>query len=252
MNNKPPAFENPLSSGEKTSKVRSMFDSIAPRYDLLNRLLTFRLDVTWRRKTIKSLLLSPGSKVIDLACGTGDFCRDLQRVGHLPIGIDLSWGMLKAAQTQAPLIHGDALKMPFAEKSFEGATCGFALRNFEALPPFFIELARILRPGGRIGLLEVDQPSNSLLRTGHKIYFDHLVPFIGGLLSSRSAYQYLPKSVVYLPSDTALRDQLAAAGFTDISKIPLSGGIAQLWSATRSNWHEEYSFPTDDTASNSE
>ncbi len=213
--------------------MRSMFDAIAPRYDLLNRLLTFRLDVRWRRRTVDDLALPAGSTVLDLACGTGDLCRDLDRAGHRPIGMDLSWGMLAAARTDAPLVHADALRLPTPSGTVDGVTCGFALRNLAALEPFFGELARVLRPGGRIALLEVDRPRNPLLRAGHSVYFGRVVPFIGGLLSDRTAYRYLPRSVVYLPTEPELLHQIMQAGFTDVTKIHLSGGIAQLLTATR-------------------
>lgn len=218
---------------EKTAAVRSMFDRIAPRYDLVNRIMTFRLDVRWRRRTVRDLGLPAGSTVLDLACGTGDLCRDLHRAGLHPVGMDLSWGMLAAARTDAPLSHADALRLPVAAGAVDGVTCGFALRNFEALDPFFAEIAGALRPGGRIALLEVDQPANPVLRTGHAVYFGRVVPFIGGLLSDRGAYRYLPRSVAYLPAEDDLLDRIAGAGFTDVRKTRLSGGIAQLLTATR-------------------
>ena len=226
--------DDPLPHGDKATAVRSMFDAIAPRYDLLNRLLTFRLDVRWRRRTVRDLDLPTGSTVLDLACGTGDLCRDLDSAGHRPVGMDLSWGMLVAARTDAPLVHADALRLPAPSGTVDGVTCGFALRNLAALEPFFAELARVLRPGGRIALLEVDRPRNPLLRFGHSVYFGRVVPFVGGLLSDRSAYRYLPRSVVYLPDEADLLRQISDAGFTDVAKVRLSGGIAQLLTATRS------------------
>jgi demethylmenaquinone methyltransferase/2-methoxy-6-polyprenyl-1,4-benzoquinol methylase len=225
--------DDPLPHGDKATAVRSMFDAIAPRYDLLNRLLTFRLDVRWRRRTVRDLDLPTGSTVLDLACGTGDLCRDLDSAGHRPVGMDLSWGMLVAARTDAPLVHADALRLPAPSGTVDGVTCGFALRNLAALEPFFAELARVLRPGGRIALLEVDRPRNPLLRFGHSVYFGRVVPFVGGLLSDRSAYRYLPRSVVYLPDEADLLRQISDAGFTDVAKVRLSGGIAQLLTATR-------------------
>lgn len=225
--------DDPLPHGDKATAVRSMFDAIAPRYDLLNRLLTFRLDVRWRRRTVRDLDLPTGSTVLDLACGTGDLCRDLDSAGHRPVGMDLSWGMLAAARTDAPLVHADALRLPAPSGTVDGVTCGFALRNLAALEPFFAELARVLRPGGRIALLEVDRPRNPLLRFGHSVYFGRVVPFVGGLLSDRSAYRYLPRSVVYLPDEADLLRQISDAGFTDVAKVRLSGGIAQLLTATR-------------------
>ncbi len=218
---------------EKVRAVRSMFDAIAPRYDLVNRIMTFRMDVGWRRRTVRSLALPPGAPVIDIACGTGDLCRELAAHGLRPAGVDLSYGMLTAARTQAPLLQGDALRLPFADASVDGVTCGFALRNLVELGPFFDELARVVRPGGRIGLLEVAEPPNRLLRWGHGIYFGKVVPFIGGLLSDPAAYRYLPRSVAYLPEPDQLVSMLRGAGFADGERHLLSVGIAQLLTGTR-------------------
>jgi demethylmenaquinone methyltransferase/2-methoxy-6-polyprenyl-1,4-benzoquinol methylase len=218
---------------EKVAAVRGMFDAIAPRYDLVNRVMTFRMDVRWRRLTVRSLRLAPPAQVLDLASGTGDLCRELAAQGLVPIGADLSFGMLAAARTDAPLLQGDALALPVPDGSVDGVTCGFALRNFAALPPFFAELARVVRPGGRIALLEVAQPPNRLLALGHGIYFGKVVPLIGGLLSDPAAYHYLPRSVAYLPEPAVMLGQLASAGFVDVERRLLSAGIAQLVTATR-------------------
>ena len=224
----------PLPEGEeKVRAVRSMFDAIAPRYDLVNRVLTFRMDVGWRRRTVESLRLPAGSLVVDLAAGTGDLCRELESRGHVPIGVDLSWGMLAHARTGAPLVHADALRLPLPDGAVAGATCGFALRNFVDLGGFFGELARVVRPGGRVALLEVAQPANRLLQWGHGVYFDKVVPRIGGLLSDGDAYRYLPRSVAYLPPENALLDSLGAAGFAEVDRRLLSGGISQLITGTR-------------------
>jgi len=223
-----------LPEGEdKVEAVRTMFDAIAPRYDLVNRIMTFRMDVGWRRRTVRSLGLPGGATVVDLACGTGDLCRELTKQSLAPIGVDLSYGMLAAARTDAPLVHGDALRLPLPGAVADGATCGFALRNFESLPPFFAELARIVRPGGRVALLEVAEPPNRLLRFGHGVYFGRVVPFVGGLLSDPAAYRYLPRSVAYLPESSVMLGQLGDAGFVDVERRLLSVGIAQLITATR-------------------
>ena len=223
-----------LPEGEaKVTAVRSMFDAIAPRYDLVNRIMTFRMDVRWRRRTVASLGLPPGARVVDLACGTGDLCRELVAQRLDPIGVDLSFGMLAAARTDAPLVHGDALRLPLPDGSVEGVTCGFALRNFERLPPFFGELARVIGPGGRVALLEVAEPPNRVLRAGHRVYFGKVVPLVGGLLSDGSAYRYLPRSVAYLPPPPQMLDDLRAAGFAQVERRLLSAGIAQLVTATR-------------------
>jgi demethylmenaquinone methyltransferase/2-methoxy-6-polyprenyl-1,4-benzoquinol methylase len=218
---------------EKVRAVREMFDTIAPRYDLVNRVMTFRMDVGWRRRTIRELRLASGSTVLDLACGTGDFCRELAKSGIRPIGVDLSFGMLAAARTAAPLLQADILRLPVPDASVDGATCGFALRNLVELEAFFVELARVVRPRGRIALLEVAEPKNPVLRAGHGVYFGKVVPRIGALLSDGAAYRYLPKSVAYLPPPTQMLAELRAAGFINVERILLSTGISQLIVATR-------------------
>ncbi|HEX2849607.1 MAG TPA: ubiquinone/menaquinone biosynthesis methyltransferase [Acidimicrobiales bacterium] len=218
---------------EKVRAVRSMFDAIAPRYDLVNRIMTFRMDVGWRRRTVRTLELAPGSRVLDLAAGTGDLCRDLRAAGHDPVGVDLSLGMLQHARTDAPLVQADALRLPFPDHSVDGAVSGFALRNFADLGAFFDELARVVRPGGSIALLDVAQPTNRVLRWGHSVYFGHVVPRIGGLLSDPAAYRYLPKSVAYLPPPDEMLARLAHAGFDDVGRRLLSAGISQLLTGRR-------------------
>jgi demethylmenaquinone methyltransferase/2-methoxy-6-polyprenyl-1,4-benzoquinol methylase len=211
-----------------------MFDNIAPRYDLVNRIMTFGLDRRWRRLAVGSLGLATGARVLDVACGTGDLCRELGLSGCQPVGVDVSAGMLGHARTSAPLVQADALLLPVASATMDGAVSGFALRNFVALDPLFEELARVVRPGGRIALLDVATPTQPLLRAGHAVYFGHVVPRIGALLSDGEAYRYLPESVAYLPEPPALVRQVSKAGFETVSRRLLSGGITQLITATRS------------------
>ena len=223
-----------LPQGEaKVKAVDSMFDAIAPRYDLLNQLLTFGMDVGWRRRTVRALQLPAGSVVLDLACGTGDLCRALSKRGYRPVGVDRSAGMLAAQRTEAPLVRGDALRLPFPNNRVDGIVCGFALRNFASLKPFLSECNRVLRPGGRVALLEVSEPENSVLRWGHGQYFGKVVPLVGGMLSDRDAYQYLPKSVAYLPPPNRMVAMMSEAGFGSATRRPLSTGIAQLLTGTR-------------------
>jgi len=219
---------------EKATAVRQMFDTIAPRYDLINRIMTFRLDVRWRRTSVRLLGLPHDSVVLDLASGTGDMCIDLARAGHRPISIDFSFGMLAADRSGAPRVQADILCLPLPDASVDGVTCGFALRNLVDLPSFFAELGRVVRPGGRIALLDVGVPKNRLIRWGHAFYFGKVVPRIGALLSNGPAYRYLPKSVAYLPSATVMVDSLHASGFADAEHRLLSGGITQLLLGTRS------------------
>lgn len=218
---------------EKKQAVREMFDAIAPRYDLVNRVMTFRLDVRWRRRTVRELALPAGSTVLDLASGTGDLCIDLRNAGHQPISVDLSFGMLAADRSGEPRVQGDILRLPVPDGAVDGVTCGFALRNLTDLPVFFDELARAVRPGGRIALLDVGIPHNKVIRWGNDIYFGKIVPKIGAVLSDGAAYRYLPKSVAYLPSPDEMVTMLQNSGFTPVAHRDLSGGLTQLLTATR-------------------
>lgn len=223
----------PLPQGpEKAKAVQSMFDRIAPRYDLVNRVMTFGMDVGWRRRTVAALRLGSASTVLDLACGTGDLCRELMKQGHVAIGVDMSAGMLRAARTEAPLLQADALRLPVGDGSVDGITCGFALRNVVDLDVLFAEMSRVLRPGGRIALLEVAQPDSAVLRKGHSLYFNKVVPLIGGLLSDRSAYSYLPRSAAYLPPRDEMLNMLRSHGFVDAASESLPLGAAQVITGT--------------------
>jgi len=213
---------------EKAATVRSLFDRISPRYDLVNRVMTFGLDIGWRRRAVRELRLPRGSRVFDLACGTGDLCRELRRSGYRPVGFDFAFGMLANARTDAPLVQADILRLPAHDGGADGVTCGFALRNVVSLEALFHEVARAVRPGGAIALLDASTPDNPVLRAGHGVYFGHVVPFIGGVLSDRDAYAYLPRSMAYLPSPQEMLAMLRDAGFPSARRIPLSGGITQL------------------------
>jgi demethylmenaquinone methyltransferase/2-methoxy-6-polyprenyl-1,4-benzoquinol methylase len=218
---------------EKKRAVRDMFDAIAPRYDLVNRIMTFRLDVRWRRRTVRDLGLPAGAVVLDLAAGTGDLCIDLREAGLTPVSVDLSYGMLAADRSGAPRIQADILQLPVPDGAVDGVTCGFALRNLTDLDIFFAELARVVRPGGRIALLDVGVPRNKAIKLGNDIYFGKVVPKIGALLSDGAAYRYLPKSVAYLPSPEQMVRMLVDAGFGDAEHHLLSGGLTQQLLGTR-------------------
>ena len=235
MIDREPAWDREdLPQGEaKVRAVREMFDTIAPRYDLVNRVMTLRLDVRWRKRAVRTLALPDGSRILDLASGTGDLCLELARQHLTPISIDLSFGMLQADRSGAPRMQADILRLPVPDGCADGVTCGFALRNLVDLVTFFDELARVLRPEGRIALLDAAQPENRLMRWGHGVYFGKVVPKIGGLLSDGSAYRYLPRSLSYLPPPAEMLDRLRDAGFTAVSRELLTGGAAQLITATR-------------------
>ena len=210
-----------------------MFDTIAPRYDLVNRVMTFGLDQRWRRSTVTALALAEGALVLDLACGTGDLSRAAQRLGYRVVGADLSAGMLAANGAATPLVEADGSRMPFATAAFDGLVCGYALRNFTDLAATLAECARVLRPGGRMAVLEVDAPTSPLWRAGFDLWFTKAVPVLGGVLSDRQAYRYLPESVAYLPPTPVLRRMLLEAGFSGVGVRPLAGGLSQLVVATR-------------------
>ena len=230
-----PSPDAPLPEGEaKVHAVQAMFDAIAPRYELVNRLMTLGLDQGWRRRAVGALALPPGATVVDLACGTGDLCRHLERAGYVAIGVDLSVGMLGHARTTTRLVQADAARLPFPAVAADGVVSGFALRNFADLGAVFAELGRVVRPGGRVALLDVAVPDNRLLRAGHAVYFGHVAPRIGGLLSDPDAYRYLPRSVAYLPPPAEMLARLRETGFGAVERHLLSGGITQLLTATRS------------------
>ncbi|HEX6008553.1 MAG TPA: ubiquinone/menaquinone biosynthesis methyltransferase [Actinomycetota bacterium] len=219
---------------EKVTTVRAMFDRVAHRYDLVNRVMTFGMDVGWRRRTVRELRLPGGARVADLACGTGDLCNELERNGYRAVGFDFSRGMLVNATTSVPLVQADILRLPIADGTIDGATCGFALRNVIDVGELFTETARILRRGGRAAFLETSEPERRLMRAGHRVYFGRIVPIIGGALSDRDAYRYLPRSMAYLPKPDDLVASMRSVGFADAARVALAGGVAQIVAGTRS------------------
>ena len=224
----------PLPTGEeKRTTVTAMFDRVAPSYDRLNRLISLGQDRRWRRHAIYALAARPGDRVLDLACGTGDLCRELAAAGCHPIGFDLSPGMLDHARVVAPLVLADALQLPVPDACADGITCGFALRNFTDLAAFATECVRVLRPGGRVSLLDAAEPTGTLARVGHSIWFRHAVPRIGGLLGDGAAYRYLPASTAYLPNPTAIVDLFTDAGLVQVQRRTFTGGAVQLITGRR-------------------
>jgi demethylmenaquinone methyltransferase/2-methoxy-6-polyprenyl-1,4-benzoquinol methylase len=213
-----------------------MFDRIAPRYDRLNRLLTLGLDRSWRRRALDAIAVGPGDTVLDLACGTGDLCELARTRGARVIGIDFAREMLRGAVgrgVRGSFVQGDAAALPLADACCDALLCGFALRNFVSLTDVAVEMARVLVPGGRIALIEVDRPRSRLPRAGHSLYFDRVVPRVGGWLSDREAYAYLPRSTVHLPAQPDLYALLQSAGFTELCKLRLLLGSAQIITGVR-------------------
>jgi demethylmenaquinone methyltransferase / 2-methoxy-6-polyprenyl-1,4-benzoquinol methylase len=220
--------------GEKYRAVERMFDRLAPDYDRMNRLISLGLDRGWRRHTVAELGLGADARVLDLACGTGDLCDELVASGAVPVGIDYSAGMLSSAHTRAPLVRGDAARLPFRDAGLDGVICGFALRNFVELTQVFGEVSRVLKPGGRFAALDAAVPSNPLLRAGNAIWFRGAVPLLGRLLTrDGDAYSYLPRSTAYLPPADVLGDALEEAGLVEIRHHTVTGGSVLVISGTR-------------------
>jgi demethylmenaquinone methyltransferase/2-methoxy-6-polyprenyl-1,4-benzoquinol methylase len=218
----------------KRDAVEAMFDRVAPGYDRMNRVISLGQDRRWRRRAITALALPPGAYVLDLACGTGDLCRDLAAADDGAVGIDLSAGMLRVARTDAPLVRGDAERLPFRDGTFDGIVCGFALRNFVDLERVLAECARVVRGGGRLSALDAAVPERTVLRAGNALWFRGAVPLLGRLFSrDPAAHRYLPRSTAYLPAPAELLDLVRRAGFGDVTRTTMTGGSVQLLTGTR-------------------
>ena len=210
--------------------VRTMFDRIAPVYDLMNRFMTAGLDGRWRRLTA-SLAVQPGDRVLDAACGTGDLAlADLRAGASRVTGLDFSERMLARARAKAPAlewVQGDMLALPFEPESFDAATVGFGVRNVSDLPLGLRELRRVLRPGGRVAILEITQP-RGVLKPFFGLWFDRIVPVLGKVLPGGGAYTYLPASVKRFPPAEGLVELLRDAGFAQVEFRLLAGSIVAV------------------------
>jgi demethylmenaquinone methyltransferase / 2-methoxy-6-polyprenyl-1,4-benzoquinol methylase len=209
--------------------VRAMFDRIAPVYDLMNRVMTAGLDRRWRRLAAQAAV-SPGDRVLDACCGTGDLAVAASKAGGRVTGLDFSERMLERARRKAPeleWVQGDLLALPFDESSFDAATVGFGIRNVEDVEAGLRELRRVLRPGGRLAVLEITRP-RGLLRHFYGVWFDRVVPLLGRVLPGGGAYTYLPASVRRFPGPEDLARLLQDAGFSDVRFRLFAGGIVAL------------------------
>jgi demethylmenaquinone methyltransferase/2-methoxy-6-polyprenyl-1,4-benzoquinol methylase len=209
--------------------VRTMFDRIAPVYDVMNRVMTAGLDVRWR-KLAAAAAVRPGDRVLDAACGTGDLAiADLKAGAGKVTGLDFSEEMLARARRKAPLdwVQGDMLALPFADGTFDAATVGFGVRNVADLELSLRELRRVLRPGGRLAILEITQP-RGVLRHFFHLWFDKVVPLLGKVLPGGSAYSYLPASVRRFPDADALAELMRVNGFGSVGYRLLGGSIVAL------------------------
>ena len=213
--------------------VQRMFDRIAPVYDLMNRVMTMGLDQRWRRLTVRTVV-RPGDRVLDACCGTGDLAVAARKAGAEVVGLDFSEPMLERARRKsadAEWVHGDLLALPFDDGSFDVATVGFGVRNVADLERGLAELCRVLRPGGRVGILEITRPRGPL-RVFYRLWFDVLIPLAGKILPGGKAYTYLPASVRRFPGPEELATLMESHGFGEVSFRRLAGGIVALHSGT--------------------
>lgn len=235
----------PYSSGSKTEQVRQMFDSIAPAYDFMNRAMTLGIDIWWRRLAVKRLKRIRPAHILDVATGTGDFAIQLQQSlqpQHIT-GIDLSQGMLdeacrkvkeKGLDDRISFEQGDCMALPMHDESFDAVTVAFGVRNFEHLQQGYQEMARVLKPGGMLCVLELSTPTNPVIRWFYDIYTLHIIPWLGSLKSGdKSAYRYLPQSIAAVPQGDDMLQLMRNAGLRDATFKRLTLGVCTIYCATK-------------------
>lgn len=225
----------------KKEKIKSLFDNIAPDYDKLNHILSLNIDKGWRKKAVRKIADTDRPlSVLDVACGTGDFTIEIARkvaAGSQITGIDLSEGMMEvgrkkiaAANIDATLEYGDCEALKYSDNLFDRISVGFGVRNFEHLDTGLKEMCRVLKPNGKLVILELSVPSNPLLRWCYKLYFLNILPAIGGFVSGdRSAYEYLPASVLNFPAPEKLIPMMYQAGFAKVEHKALTFGICRMY-----------------------
>ena len=216
-------------------QVQAMFDRIAGVYDAMNSVMTAGLHHRWRRRAIDLAAVGPGARVLDVATGTGDLAIEAAARGAEVIGSDFSEGMLERARLKAPAIRfeqADALALPYPDDAFDAATVGFGARNFADLGRGLAEMARVVRPGGRVVVLEITTPTRPPLSTFFSLWFDRIVPLVGRLAGDPEAYRYLPSSVKRFPSPRDLAAEMERAGMRDLRWILTGGGIIAIHAGT--------------------
>ena len=234
------------SSAAKTEQVRQMFDSIAPAYDFMNRAMTLGIDIWWRRLAVKRLRRIRPARILDVATGTGDFAiqlHDSLRPEHIT-GIDLSQGMLDEAtrkvaqrglEQEITFEQGDCMALKIGDETFDAVTVAFGVRNFEHLLQGYREMARVLKPGGMLCVLELSTPTNRLIRWFYDLYTMHIIPWLGSLKSGdKSAYRYLPQSIAAVPQGDDMLQLMRDAGLNETTYKRLTLGVCTIYTGIKS------------------
>lgn len=225
----------------KGAQVEAMFDNIAPAYDFMNRAMTFGIDRGWRKKVVKSVVAAQPKAILDVATGTGDLAIQLARAvtDATVTGIDLSEGMLSVGRKKVEeakldnrvvLTQGDCLALPFPDNSFDVVTVAFGVRNFEHLNKGYAEMARVLRPGGMLFVLELTTPTSPIVKPFYKLYTKGVIPMLGRMVSHDSrAYSYLPESIAAMPQGKRMLAMMENAGFHECSLRQLTLGVSTIY-----------------------
>jgi len=227
------------SGDEKKTQVQSMFDRIAGRYDFLNHFLSLGVDLYWRKQSVKALKLNHGDLLLDVACGTGDQGFAALKVADIRVvGLDFSFNMLELAKKKIEkrglgerfqVVQGDAEKLPFAENTFDALSISYGIRNVGTISAALSEFHRVLKPGGRLSILEFSEPEGWFFGRLYRFYFDHILPKLAGMMSSKSAYTYLPESVRHFPDRADFKDLIRSEGFQRVKHRDLTFGITAIY-----------------------
>lgn len=227
------------SGDEKKTQVQSMFDGIAGRYDFLNHFLSLGIDMYWRKQSVKALELNDGDLLLDVACGTGDQGFAALKVADVTVmGLDFSFNMLELAKQKIDkrgladkfeVVQGDAEKLPFQDNTFDALSISYGIRNVGTISAALSEFYRVLKPGGRLSILEFSEPQGWFFGRLYRFYFDHILPKLAGMMSSKSAYTYLPESVRHFPDRGDFKDLLSSEGFQEVDHQDITFGITAIY-----------------------
>ncbi len=231
------------SGEEKKGQVQDMFDGIAKRYDFLNHFLSLGLDLYWRKQSVKALVLQDGQYLLDVATGTGDQAFSALKVANVQVvGLDFSFNMLDLAKKKIDargladkfeVIQGDAEKLPFQDNTFDALSISYGIRNVGTITDALSEFYRVLKPGGRVSILEFSEPEGWFFGRLYRFYFDHILPGVAGMLSSKSAYTYLPESVRHFPDRSDFKALMSREGFDQVVHRNLTFGVTVIYQGVK-------------------